>query len=83
MQDLHGVFGVTIYGDKVRVSHYGAWDEAQVRWDLLDQMLRLGYYHLLKYVCVRAWDDPQWNTARYRSLDTVYDEGENDAANAS
>lgn len=67
--DLHGVFAYTIYGDKVRVSHYSNWDDAQREWDLVDKMLT--WYPLIKWLCVRSWDDPAWNTARYRSLETI------------
>jgi hypothetical protein len=73
VHDLHAVFAVTIYGDKIRVSHYGKWEAVITAWDVVDCILKSDWnlYPLLKYVCVRSWGDPQWNTARYRSMDTV------------
>ena len=82
MAELHGVFAVTIYGDKIRVSHYGNWNEIIQRWDLLDLIqkradLEANRYKLVKYFCVRSWEDPEWNLSRYRSLDTLKMEEEN------
>jgi hypothetical protein len=71
MDDLHGIFAHTIYGDNIRVAHYMGWGKAIDEWDLLDRGIKAGFYPLLKFVCVRSFDDPQWNTARYRSMETV------------
>lgn len=72
-EELHGIFAVTIYGDRIRVSHYGTWDEVIIRWDALDQYQRSGMnpWKLIKFFCVRSWTDPDWNLSRYRSLDTI------------
>lgn len=73
MHDLHGVFAYTVFGDRIRVSHYESWGEAIDRWNWLDQLQRSAFngYKSVSFFCVRSWDDPDWNTARYRSLESV------------
>lgn len=62
--DLHGVFAVTIYGDRIRVMHYMDWGNAIGNWDWYEK--NKNWWPIIKFFCVRSWDDPDWNTARYR-----------------
>jgi hypothetical protein len=70
--ELHAVFAYTIYGDKIRVSHYTNWDKAISSWDFLDDCRRNGgLFPIIKWFSVRSWTDPDWNTCRYRSMPTL------------
>ena len=70
--ELHGVFAYTIFGDRIRVTHYTDWRSAIDDFTALDTAKRIvGICPTIKHFCVRSWDDPQWNQARYRSMDSV------------
>jgi hypothetical protein len=77
MHELHGVFAHTIYGDKIRVTNYADWDKAQASWSAIDWAIGAGMFPLLKFAFVRAWDDPNCNTARFVSIETVAKESAN------
>lgn len=69
--NLHGVFAYTIFGDRIRVAHYTDWDSAIEKWDTLDTKRRAGDVSFVKFFAVRSWADPDWNTSRFRSMDTL------------
>jgi len=74
VHELHAVFAVTVYGDKIRVTHYESWDKAINVWDWLDGEIKFAdlWKGFIKYVCVRSWNDPEWNQSRYRTFGTVH-----------
>lgn len=70
--ELHAVFAVTIYGDRIRVTHYSNWGDAIKLWNYFDTENRVsGTFGIVKYFAVRAWNDPDWNLSRYRSMRTL------------
>ena len=73
--ELHGVFATTIFGDRIRVSHYGPWGEIIDRWNLLDRQREAFTPNgLVKFYEVRSWTDDGYMLSRYVSLDTLIEE---------